>query len=395
MPRLTRQELYDLVWANPVRTVAGELGLSDVGLKKICTRFDIPVPHRGYWARLAAGQRVHQSPLPPRGPGMPELAFGEARSSYRWPPDPAAELAEPEPVEPVFEESLDAVEARIRKTVGKLASTHALSDPHPQLRRLIAKDDDRRRKHAGSGYSWDAPVFDAPFEQRRLRIINTLFWGLTRAGAKPSLSGQAARGLSVGIGGQNIHFQLDHPGAKRSRWNDEQVHGGKVDTLRLEIPTLVDEGRPAAWSDVEGRKLESQLTEIVVMLHLAAEAQYRRGALHSYKYTLESREKARVGLIRLREEAERKERERLAELERQRRERLLGYARDHRAAEDVRAFLAIVESKAEARAGVSEWLNWARAVADRLDPLTRMAFLAGELADPSDRATGNEQASET
>jgi len=77
------------------------------------------------------------------------------------------------------------------------------------------------------------------------------------------------------------------------------------------------------------------------------------------------------------------------------RERLLGYARDHRAAEDVRAFVAIVERKAEARVGISEWLNWARAVADRLDPLTTIAFLAGELADPSDRATGNEQASET
>lgn len=173
------------------------------------------------------------------------------------------------------------------------------------------------------------------------------------------------------------------------------MHGGKVDTLRLEIPALTDQGRPAVWSDVEGRKLESQLTELVVMLHLAAEAQYRRGALHSYKHTLESREKARVELIRLREEAERKERERLAELERQRRERLLSYARDHRAAEDMRAFMAIVEAKVEAQAGVSEWLNWARAVADRLDPLTTMAFLADEAADPSDRATGNEQARET
>ncbi|KAF0183381.1 MAG: hypothetical protein IV086_17995 [Hyphomonadaceae bacterium] len=110
MPTLTRRALYDLVWEKPVRTVAGELGLSDVGLKKVCTRFDIPVPHRGYWAKLAAGQRVHRSPLPPRGPGMPDLAFGETQRSYRWPPDPEAELAEPEPVEPVFEETLDAVE---------------------------------------------------------------------------------------------------------------------------------------------------------------------------------------------------------------------------------------------------------------------------------------------
>lgn len=378
MPILTRQALYDLVWEKPVRTVAGELGLSDVGLKKVCARFDIPVPHRGYWARLAAGQRVHQSPLPPRGPGMPEIAFGESHSSYRWPPDPEAELAEPEPVEPAFGETLEAVEVRIRKTVGKVSSTQPLSDPHPQLRRLLDKEAERRRKHAASGYSWDTPVFDAPFEQRRLRIINCLFWGLTRLGAKPSLSGQAARSTGVSIGGQYINFSVDHPNAKRSRWDEEQVHGGKVDTVRLTIPALDGDGRQSAWSDADGRKLESQLTEIVVMLHLAAEVQYRAGALHSYKYRVESREKARIESIRLREEAERKERERLAELERQRRERLLGYARDHRAAEDIRAFLSIVSVRAAGVDGVESWLAWAREIADRLDPLSEMSFITAE-----------------
>lgn len=379
MPILTRQALYDLVWEKPVRTVAGELGLSDVGLKKVCARFDIPVPHRGYWARLAAGQRVHQSPLPPRAPGMPEVAFGEPQNSYRWPPDPEAELAEPEPVEPVFDETLEAVETRIRKSVGKVSSTQPLTDPHPQLRRLLDKEAERRRKHAASGYSWDTPVFDAPFEQRRLRLINSLFWGLTRVGAKPSLSGQAARATGVSIGGQYINFGIDHPNAKRSRWDEEQVHGGKVDTLRVTIPALDGEGRKSAWSDADGRKLESQLTEIVVMLQLAAEIQYRAGALHSYKCRVESRDKARIELARLREEAARKERERLAEMERQRRDRLLGYARDHRAAEDIRAFISIVSVKAGDVDGVEGWLGWAREVADRLDPLSEMSFLATDV----------------
>lgn len=379
MPILTRQALYDLVWEKPVRTVAGELGLSDVGLKKVCARFDIPVPHRGYWARLAAGQRVHQSPLPPRAPGMPEVAFGEPQNSYRWPPDPEAELAEPEPVEPAFDETLEAVETRIRKSVGKVSSTQPLTDPHPQLRRLLDKEAERRRKHAANGYSWDTPVFDAPFEQRRLRLINSLFWGLTRVGAKPSLSGQSARATGVSIGGQYINFGIDHPNAKRSRWDEEQVHGGKVDTLRVTIPALDGEGRKSAWSDADGRKLESQLAEIVVMLQLAAEIQYRAGALHSYKYRVESRDKARTELARLREEAARKERERLAEMERQRRDRLLGYARDHRAAEDIRAFISIVSVKAGDVDGVEGWLGWAREVADRLDPLSEMSFLATDV----------------
>jgi hypothetical protein len=66
----TRQQLYDLVWAGPMTTQAKSLGISGVGLAKACRRGDIPVPPRGYWARLAAGQRVARTPLPRRAPGL-------------------------------------------------------------------------------------------------------------------------------------------------------------------------------------------------------------------------------------------------------------------------------------------------------------------------------------
>ena len=44
---LTRQDLYDRVWTRAMRTVAPELGVSDVGLKKLCKRLDIPTPPLG------------------------------------------------------------------------------------------------------------------------------------------------------------------------------------------------------------------------------------------------------------------------------------------------------------------------------------------------------------
>lgn len=66
---LTRQELYDRVWTEPVEKVAKEYGLSDVGLGKACRRHDIPVPPRGYWARKAAGQKLRRPPLPPAKDG--------------------------------------------------------------------------------------------------------------------------------------------------------------------------------------------------------------------------------------------------------------------------------------------------------------------------------------
>jgi hypothetical protein len=44
---LTRQKLYDLVWDQPTRTVATEIGVSDVALAKACRRAEIPIPPRG------------------------------------------------------------------------------------------------------------------------------------------------------------------------------------------------------------------------------------------------------------------------------------------------------------------------------------------------------------
>lgn len=58
-----RQKLFDEVWATPVKTVAKKHGLSDVGLRKICIALDIPMPPRGYWAKLAAGKTVPKPPL--------------------------------------------------------------------------------------------------------------------------------------------------------------------------------------------------------------------------------------------------------------------------------------------------------------------------------------------
>ena len=40
----TRQELYDLVCTTPMVKLAKKLGLSDVGLRKICVKHDLPTP---------------------------------------------------------------------------------------------------------------------------------------------------------------------------------------------------------------------------------------------------------------------------------------------------------------------------------------------------------------
>ena len=67
MPRhatvFEREPLYAEVWAEPMRTVAARYDLSDVGLRKICTRLGVPTPPLGYWAKVAAGKAPRVTPL--------------------------------------------------------------------------------------------------------------------------------------------------------------------------------------------------------------------------------------------------------------------------------------------------------------------------------------------
>lgn len=61
---LTRKELYDLVWAEPMTTICKRFGLSDNGLRKHCKSMNIPTPSAGYWAKIKFGKKVKVIPLP-------------------------------------------------------------------------------------------------------------------------------------------------------------------------------------------------------------------------------------------------------------------------------------------------------------------------------------------
>lgn len=75
--RMTRKELYDRVWSEPVTKVAESWGMSDNGLRKQCRRLKIPLPPRGYWAKVRAGKK-------PRRPRLPKLPAGQAEEIVVW-----------------------------------------------------------------------------------------------------------------------------------------------------------------------------------------------------------------------------------------------------------------------------------------------------------------------
>lgn len=89
--RLTREELYNLVWSKPVTEVARDFQVSDRAMAKICARKQVPVPPRGYWAKKSAGRDAPQIPLPeltakpkkePRAEGKREGRAPEKRAFH-------------------------------------------------------------------------------------------------------------------------------------------------------------------------------------------------------------------------------------------------------------------------------------------------------------------------
>ena len=69
---LSRTELHALVWAEPLRHLAGRFSISDQSLAKLCDRLDIPRPRPGHWNKVAAGKEIAVPALPPAKAGMDE-----------------------------------------------------------------------------------------------------------------------------------------------------------------------------------------------------------------------------------------------------------------------------------------------------------------------------------
>jgi len=356
-----------------VRTIAQRMGVSDVWLKKCCAKADIPVPERGYWAKLRANKKVVRQKLPPRSPGMaPDVTIGAGPRPYPWPRNPEAELAAPPPTEPTFAEPIEAVTARVDQSLGKVRFVRDLGSAHSLIRHLLDEDALRRLKPSDAPYRlrYSEPLFDSPFERRRLRILNNLFLALTKAGHQPSL-GEQARNVGVTVGSQKISFTLDHPRARTQANGRIQTPHEAYETLRLEIPATGD-----SWADDDSGRIEDRLREIILKLIVAGEVQYRANAHTVYENACRRRAEMERRLVEQRGEADRLAREKAIKAEAEQRKMLLRMAADHRAAQDIRAFvnaaIAAFGPDNAQESPTAEWVSWALRVADQIDPIGRL-----------------------
>ena len=376
MVTVTREQLYTLIWSEPAMKVAKVFGVSGPGLAKACRRHGIPVPERGYWARLAAGKKVVKRPLLPRGLGMPPIIrLGGDRYGYRVPESELDPDCAP-PAAPTFAESIDEVRARAVKIVGKVRPQRSLDDSVPAVRQYLTADAERRRKMAESKYYWDTPKFETPVEQRRLRILNSLFVTSLRLGFPGSISGQEARELSVRVGEQHVAFKLDAVGHNSIHRAGPGRPPKDATRLSLEISRREYPGGPLKqWTDAQAAPLERVLSEVLVELLVTGEQFERDAAAYRYQWILGQRERV---LEERRQRIAEEERKRVERIEAAKRARLNRLSKDldaWRRAGEIRAYVAAAEA---AHAGRGDrlgidllilWAAWARAEADRLDPL--------------------------
>ncbi|MBX3482009.1 TetR/AcrR family transcriptional regulator [Phenylobacterium sp.] len=82
---ISRRDLYELVWRQPLGVNARSLGITSGALAKICDRMLIPYPSGRYWSKVRAGRSETRRPLLDAPEGMSEeiVIPAEGRSGSR------------------------------------------------------------------------------------------------------------------------------------------------------------------------------------------------------------------------------------------------------------------------------------------------------------------------
>ena len=168
---LHRDELYKQVWETPMMKLAKEYGLSDRGLAKICKRLNIPVPPRGYWAKVQNGIKVPKKKLPKRQYG----------SSVSW---EIQKVQHEEEIEEILSDD-SFIPERI-KNAKKIIPPKRLTNPHPLVRQTKVAYEKCKPDKYGAISVWKKSTIDLRISpkslNRALRIMNALIRAFEKYG---------------------------------------------------------------------------------------------------------------------------------------------------------------------------------------------------------------------
>jgi hypothetical protein len=375
-----RETLYNEVWTDPVIVVAPRYGLSDVGLAKICRALVIPLPSRGYWAKVKAGRIMNRAPLP-KLKQQGQVATG----LVKLPPEKAA-----------IREAARQSAAKIRKETPPLPAPEELSSsspPHPLVRAAA------KRLRQRDGWPENTQLRTAPKEvlnlsvtresiDRALKIVDALLKEVIKRGFDIEVDGKRGVTLLKWIEtGTTLEFALteyirrtrhERTAAEeraqkrywdRSRWDNSATfpHVPMYDYTPTGTLTIQIGRWPSrTWKDTPRTQLQNRLGEVIGgIVALAQETHVKEVEEARHK------EAHRLAVERIEFLTKRRadEVERFKHLE--------ASATDWERAARLRVFADAVESDARSSGGLSQeqldWLAWVRAKADWLDPLIQVS----------------------
>jgi hypothetical protein len=379
--KVTREELYELVWKTPMSRLAHLFGVSDVALAKTCKSWNVPRPGRGYWAQKAAGLPVQKDPLP-AAPDARERWLVMVDEPLEPAPPPAPRRASPKVSIPQNLKHAHDVIAELGALLG-----NATRDEHD---RLVVPGP----RHAVLAVSLTT-------HRRALLLLDALTKSLIARAHEVLFKKEGEQfDLVAVVHGQVIPFWVEeHLDSRPHQPTDDEKqriargmrHGiRKHDYFasgRLQLYIGSEALARHSWSDTATKSLERTLGSVVLAMEDEIDARHRR--------RLEAEEWQRQQDERRRAEEEEKrrvrEREALAKHREALTKELKTVARTWAEAQELRGFLAAMGAAIPVDARdeqTARWLEWAHGVVRSMDPLTSPEKIAKGLEPMSTADAG-------
>ncbi len=371
-----------MVWTDPMTKVAPRFGLSDVGLAKVCKRYDIPRPPVGYWAQKQFGKQPPQSPLPP---------VPENRQAIEFLAEEQAKPAEktPERIERVRDQQLKALIAFEEQTDNRVTVPEQVSKYHPFVRQTKEAFRDRFADRGLCHPSWSAEGARLSIKvgkesiPRALRLMDTLIKAFEDRGHKAVFeSTEHRKEVYFLILGEKLSLQLREKtkmirvseAERKKCYSYDRVNYEPTGVFELQLHGSNSYGALATWKDGVRAKLEEQLNEVLIALIVGVETE------RDWRKRQEENERQRREAERKRwqqEDERRKEQQKIQELE-QMMDRSDKAMRIREFMQEVRSHVEQTKGPIAAGSELACWIDWALDHADRIDPLGRKSR---ELAD--------------
>lgn len=250
-PPLNRQGLYSLVWEKPVIHVAKRYGISDVALRKICKKHDVPLPPLGYWAKLAHGKKVIQPPLPPCRDGVLDRVHLVEKPV----------IAEPAAVTEarVIAQEREGAAAKITLPTQQPANLHFTA--RAAERTLRKSDPDQEGFIASSGPGLVTIRIGPPNIERAVLLLDTFLKALIARGFKVS---DDEKGVAITLDGEVFWMSISEGRDRRTHapTKEEREKQADRERWRAQYPGMYSANSKAyrSWDYFPSGRLAFDLT---------------------------------------------------------------------------------------------------------------------------------------